>query len=315
MLLAVSAVFGGLALLVFGADRFVLGAASISRNLGVSPLIVGLTVVAFGTSAPEILVSIMASVEGAASLAIGNAIGSNVANIALVLGLSTLVYPMSVHSKVLSREFPVLLLITGFVLLLIWDRELNFWDGTFMMIGLITMITWLVRVGIRDGEVTEDYEAHISNLAALLWFLFGLIILLLSSRMLVWGAVEIARSVGVSELVIGLTIVAIGTSLPELAATLASALKKQHELAIGNVVGSNMFNLLGVMGIPGLFALTPVSEDAIRRDYLCMTLLTILLYFLAKGFRGQDGVIHRWEGALLTLCYIGYMIWIYHSTG
>jgi len=312
MLMPALAITAGFFLLLWGADRFVAGAAAAARNLGVSPLIIGLTIVGFGTSAPEILVSAMASVNGNTALAIGNAIGSNITNIALVLGATALVMPMAVRSEILRREFPILLAIMLVVLMMLSDGELGRVDGILLLTGLGLMLYWVINLGLRDRRTDalgSEYDAEIpsdmSMKMASVWFILGLLLLLGSSRMLVWGAVEVATHFGVSELVIGLTIVAIGTSLPELAASIVSALRNEHDIAIGNVIGSNMFNLLAVMGLPGVIHPGPVPDDVLSRDYPVMLVLTLVLFAVAYGFRGP-GRITRAEGGLLLLAFIAY---------
>ncbi len=312
MLMPVLAIIAGFILLLWGADRFVAGAAAAARNLGISPLIIGLTIVGFGTSAPEILVSVMASINGNTALAIGNAIGSNITNIALVLGATALVTPLAVRSEILRREFPILLAIMLVALMMISDGELGRVDGIVLLTGLGVMLYWVVNLGLRDRRTDAlgtEFEAEIptdmSNMMAAVWFTLGLLLLLGGSRMLVWGAVEVATHFGVSELVIGLTIVAIGTSLPELAASIISALRREHDIAIGNVIGSNMFNLLAVMGLPGAIHPGPVPEQVLSRDYPVMLVLTLVLFAVAYGFRGP-GRITRAEGALLLLAFFAY---------
>jgi len=319
LLNAMLAVGGGFILLVWGAERFVSGASATARNLGVSPLIIGLTIVALGTSAPEILVSAVASWQGNAGLAYGNAIGSNITNISLVLGMTALVIPLKVHSKILKRELPILLLIIFLVLTLILDGEMNRGDGLLLVFGLAIMIYWLVQLGLKgrqEDPMTDEYAQEISadmtRSRALLWLLIGVLVLFAGSKVLVWGAVSIAESFGISDLVIGLTIIAIGTSLPELAAAVISAYKGEHDIAIGNVIGSNMFNLLAVMSMPGLIAPGPINPDILARDYPWMVVLTLALFVMAYGFRGP-GKINRIEGALLLTVYGYYLYTLYLS--
>ena len=316
MLIAAVSILLGLGLLVWGADRFVTGAAALARNLGVPPLLVGLTIVGFGTSAPEILVSAMAAVQGNVGLAIGNAIGANIANIALILGATALIAPLTVQSDMLRREYPLLLLVSVGTFLLLYDDELGRGDGIVLMVALIVTLLVLVRIGLRrraHDPLAEEIEAEIptdlGNAAATLWFLVGLATLIVSSRMLVWGAVEIATMLGVSDLVIGLTIVAIGTSLPELAASIVSALKNEPDLAIGNVVGSNLWNLLAVLGVPGLLAPGPIPPEAVTRDMLVMLALTLALFVMGRGSR-THGIINRTEGGLLLICFVAYQGWL-----
>jgi cation:H+ antiporter len=320
MLLATFAILFGLGLLVWSADRFVVGSASLARNLGVPPLLIGLTVVGFGTSAPEILVSTVAALQGTPGIAIGNALGSNIANIALILGTTALIAPLTVHSDMLRREYPLLLLVSVGVYLLLLDGDLDRLDGGLLLAGLVIVMLLLARIGLgrqAPDPLVEELEAEIPTAittpAATLWLLVGLATLILASRMLVWGAVEVATTFGVSELVIGLTIVAVGTSLPELAATVVSALKGEHDLAIGNVVGSNLWNLLAVLAAPGLLAPGRVPPDVINRDMLVMLGLTLALFMMGRTLKTR-GVINRTEGALLVATFIAYQGWLLWET-
>lgn len=315
MLYASLSIVIGLGLLVWGADRFVLGAASLARNLGVPPLLIGLTVVGFGTSAPEILVATIAALNGNPGIAIGNAIGSNIANIALILGTTALIVPLTVHSDMLRREYPLLLLISFGALAVLLDSELGRIDGLLLLTGLVISLVVMVRIGLtrRDDPLAEEIEAElppgVSTGRSVLWFLVGLVVLVGSSRLLVWGAVEIATAFGVSDLVIGLTIVAVGTSLPELAAALMSAYKGEDDLAIGNVVGSNMWNLLAVLGVPALLAPGSVPQEVLTRDMPIMLVLTAALLLMGRSQKTQ-GVINRFEGGLLLATFIAYQGWL-----
>ena len=321
MLLAqyILAIAGGFVVLVWGADRFVHGAAATASNLGVSTLIIGLTVVGFGTSAPEILVSIMAALEGSPGIAVGNAIGSNITNIALVLGTTALITPLLVSSTILKREFPILIGTMSIGFALVYDRTLGLIDGLVLFAGIFAFTFWLIRTSRadkKDKQLEKEFEAeipHISISKSLLWTLFGLVLLLVSSQTLVYGAVGLAKYYQVNDMIIGLTIIAIGTSLPELAASVMSALKKEPDLAIGNIIGSNMFNLLAVLGIPAIIS-SPISlaEEAVTRDYIVMFALTIALFFFAYGFRGP-GRINRIEGGLFLISYIAYMVVLYFA--
>jgi cation:H+ antiporter len=317
MWLQLVTIIAGFALLVWGADRFVMGAAGTARNLGVSPLIIGLTIVGFGTSAPEILVSIMAALQGNPGLAIGNAIGSNITNIALILGTTALVAPLSIHSGIVKRELPILIGTTLVAFVLLSDGTLGRMDGLVLLIGLMIMLSSVIYIGIsgRDKDpVVAEYEAEIptdlSLAQSLMWLIIGLVVLVGSSRMLVWGAVGVAEHFGISDLIIGLTIVALGTSLPELAASIASVLKNEHDIAIGNVIGSNMFNILAVLGIPGIISPGPVDPAAVSRDMPVMIGLTVALFVMAYGFRGL-GRINRFEALLLLAAYAGYQTLLY----
>jgi len=301
------AIIIGFSLLIWGADRFVDGAASIARNFGVSPLIVGLTIVAFGTSAPEMLVSGLAAYDGVPSLGIGNAIGSNIANIGMVLGITLLISPLVVNNETLKREFPILTVVMVLALLLLWDQYLSFIDGLILFTGFILVLFIMALLAINSAKATnteEDIEEAMTTQQASFSFVIGLTTLLLGSKALVWGASEIALSLGVSELVIGLTIVAIGTSLPELAASVTSVLKNEHDLAIGNIVGSNIFNILAVLAMPGLIMPSQTDPQLLLRDFSIMVLLFVLLYLFAK--LSPNGQIGRSAGALMLLIYIVY---------
>ena len=318
---SILAVIGGFALLVWGADRFVIGASATARNLGVSPLIIGLTIVGFGTSAPEMLVSAIAAGSGNPNMGIGNALGSNITNIGLVLGITALVTPLAVRSETLKREFPILFLIMVVALLLLVDSHMGRWDGTILLVGMGVMIYWMVSLGLRErregdpmeSEYIDEIPVGMPMALALFWLVLGMAILLGSSRLLVWGAVNIAQWYGVSDLIIGLTIVAIGTSLPELAASVMSALKGEHDIAVGNVLGSNMFSLLAVLGMPGVIMPTATPEELLSRDFPAMIILAIMLFAMSYGFRGE-GRVTRAEGAILLTGYIVYMGMLYHAS-
>lgn len=309
----------GFILLLWGADRFVTGASATARNLGLSPLIIGLTIVGFGTSAPEILISAMASWDNNTGLAIGNAIGSNIANIALVLGVTAIILPLNVKSEILRREYPILFAATMGTLALIADGELDRLDGFILLSGLVVMLYWVVSLAKRSRRsdpIQSEFEAEMpkkmTTSSAMGWFILGLVVLLIGSRLLVTGAVDIAQSIGVSDLVIGLTVVAVGTSLPELATSVMSALKKEHDIAIGNIIGSNMFNLLAVMSLPGIIQPGSVPDMVLSRDFPIMIGLTLALFAMAYGFRGP-GRITRAEGGILLTCFIAYQSLLYFT--
>lgn len=319
MLLDSLAIIVGFALLIWSADRFICGAAATARNLNVSPLIIGLTVVGFGTSAPEMMVAGFASIDGSPSLAIGNALGSNIANIALVLGMAALVTPMDVHSRIIKKELPLLLGAMFLTLMLILDHTLDQSDGIIMLSCLVLLMWWITRQALvqRDHDILQDeyadeFPTDIGMPRAIFWLIFGLVLLVFSSKLLVWGAVNIATTLGISELVIGLTIIAIGTSLPELAASIAGALKNEHDIAVGNIVGSNMFNTLGVLAVPGLLAPSTLENGIMERDVPIMFALTIAFFIMAYGFK-RDGRINRIEGAILVLSFLAYQGLIYFT--
>jgi len=319
--LSTLAIFAGFALLVWGADRFVIGASATARNLGVSPLIIGLTIVGFGTSAPEMLVSAIAAASGNPNMGVGNALGSNITNIGLVLGITALVTPLAVRSETLKREFPILFAIMLLALLLLLDSKMDRLDGIILLCGMGVMIYWMVSLGLRErkqgdpmeSEYIDEIPAHMPMAKAIFWLVLGMAVLLGSSRMLVWGSVNIAQWFGISDLIIGLTIVAIGTSLPELAASVMSALKGEHDIAVGNVLGSNMFNLLAVLGMPGLIMPATTPPELLSRDFPAMIGLSIALFAMGYGFL-RPGHITRAEGGLLLGGYIVYMGLLYYGS-
>ncbi|APR65932.1 MULTISPECIES: calcium/sodium antiporter [Thalassolituus] len=311
------AVLLGLIVLVWSADKFVIGAAATARHLGMSPLLVGLTIVSIGTSAPEMFVSAMAAIDGAGNLAIGNALGSNITNILLVLGVTALIAPIALQRSLLKKELPLLLLVSIIGGLTLMDLELNLIDAAILIVALIIALYLMFLDSSESGEavVDEDEAAEIENTSmksAMFWLVIGLAALMVSSKLLVWGSTGIAQAFGVSDLVIGLTIVAIGTSLPELAASVASALKGHHDIAIGNVIGSNIFNMLAVMPIPGLLAVTAVEPMAFERDYMVMMGATIMLIALfALNYR--KGTMGRVSGLLMISAYIVYLVSLFYT--
>jgi len=318
MLISLVQLFGGFILLVWGADRLVAGASATARNLGVAPLIIGLTIVAFGTSAPEMIVSAVAAYQGKPGLAVGNAIGSNITNIGLVLGLTAIIYPLRVESETLKREYPLLLLIMIVCFIMAIDLQFSRLEGVILIIGFFSLIGWMVHLGMRkepEDPLAQEFEAEIPSdmpmKVAVGWLLVGVIVLPLSSRFLVEGALSIARMLEVSETIIGLTIVALGTSLPELAAALTSALREEDDLAIGNVIGSNMFNILAVLGIAAIIEPVSFDETVLKQDIPVMFVFTVMLFFMAYGIKGP-GRISRRSGTLLLSLFLLYevMVWL-----
>lgn len=313
MLLASLAILSGLVLLVWSADRFVDGAAATARHLGMSPLLIGMVVIGFGTSAPELAVSAMAASDGNPGLALGNAYGSNITNIALIIGLVALISPIDVHSGTLRKELPILL---GLTMLAGWqliDGQLTRVDGIVLLAVFSIVMGWSIVQGIRGkddplvGQTESELDSHPMPLnRAVIWLVVGLILLVASSRLLVWGAVTIAQSLGVSELIIGLTIVAVGTSLPELAAGLASVRKNEHDLVLGNIIGSGIFNTLAVVGLAATIQPLAVESVVLYRDWVLMAGLTLALFAMGFGLSGRKGRINRFEGGALVLVYLAY---------
>ena len=320
MLIASLAILAGLALLVWSADRFVEGSAATAGHFGMPPLLIGMVVVGFGTSAPEMVVSALAASQGNPGLALGNAYGSNITNIALILGITAVIAPIAVHSQVMRKELPILALVTLAAAWLLFDGELSRLDAAGLLVLFALLLGWSIWSGMRktdDAFATEmdaELAAHpmpIRN--AMLWLVVGLVLLIISSRVLVWGAVDLATRFGVSDLVIGLTVVAIGTSLPELASSIIAARKGEHDLALGNILGSNLFNTLAVVGIAGSIAPMAVANEVLIRDIPVMVGLTLALFVLGYGFRGP-GRINRVEGAGLLAVFVGYTAYLLSTT-
>ncbi|MGB0238490.1 MAG: calcium/sodium antiporter [Cycloclasticus sp.] len=322
MLLFLAALVAGFFFLIFSADFFVKGTSAIARNLGVAPLIIGLTIVGLGTSAPEMLVASMASIQGNTGLATGNAIGSNIANIGLVLGATALTAPILLQSSLLKREFPILMAISMASYLLVIDGHLSRLDGLVLITGLGIFLYWLLRSAqqtkkqnkdILATEFEEEIPTNLSTKIASFYAISGLVTLIASSKLLVWAAVNIAIFFGVSDLVIGLTIIAIGTSLPELAASIMSVIKKEPDLAVGNIIGSNAFNLLAVLCLPGLLHPNSVDTQLVTRDFPIMLGFTLLLFFFSYSFNGEPK-INRFKGGLFVLFFAAYLSKVYLDT-
>jgi cation:H+ antiporter len=317
MLLPSLAILAGLALLVWSADRFVEGASATATHYAVPPLLVGMLIVGFGTSAPEMVVSTLAASQGNPGLALGNAWGSNIVNIALILGVTALISPIIVHSMILRKELPILAAVTALSAYLVWDGEISRLDAWVLLAVFGALVTWSIMEGMRSSddalavETATEMKAHAMPLKrALVWLGVGLLVLIASSRLLVWGAVSIAQTLGVSDLIIGLTVVAVGTSLPELASCVAAVRKGEHDIALGNVLGSNLFNTLAVVGIAGAISPIQIEAASISRDLSVMAGLTLLLFVMSWGFRGRPGRINRWEAGALLAAYLGYVGWL-----
>lgn len=314
MVLYLAGIIAGFAILVWSADKFVDGAAATAKHLGMPTLLIGIIIVGFGTSAPEMVVSAIAAMEGNTGLALGNAIGSNIVNIALILGITAVIAPITVNSKIVRKEIPILLLIVLFSGYLLFDNTLTFAEGILLLIGFFALVGWSIYAAIKgkgdalESDMEDELIEHAMSLkVGIIWLIIGLVLLIASSRLLVWGSVGVATEFGVSDLIIGLTIVALGTSLPELAASIIAARKGEHDIAIGNIVGSNMFNILAVIGIATVIApMNNIPLEVLQRDWIVMLVLTIALLVMSYGFRAKNGVINRVEGTILILCYVAY---------
>lgn len=319
MWMALAAIVLGLVVLVWSADRFVDGAAATARHLGLPPLLIGMLVIGFGTSAPELTVSALAAVQGNPGLALGNAYGSNITNIALIVGVVALLSPLTVHSQVIRRELPVLGVMTLISLWCLHDGVISRGDSIILLVLLFGFLGYSIWRSQRPQQEALQTDAEAETVAqsmslkrSVVWTLIGLALLIVSSRFLVWGAVTIAEAFGVSDLVIGLTVVAIGTSLPELASSISAVRKNQHDLVLGNVVGSNLFNTLAVVGLAGVIRPIDVDPAVVVRDWPVMAALTIALLLFGIGIKGQ-GRINRLEGGALLASFIGYTTWLVMS--
>ncbi|GKT12489.1 MAG: cation:H+ antiporter [Thiomicrorhabdus sp.] len=312
----------GLAFLVWSSDIFIDGAASISTHMNISPLVIGVVVLGFGTSMPEVVVATLASLDNSPGLAIGNAVGSNIANIALVLGVAAIIAPIVVKSSILKRELPLLVAISLGAYALVLDGELSFTDGIILVVALILVMTWMIKANKSidpadpmANETISEVDSHpgLSMKKSIIYLIGGLVILMVSAKMMVWGAVEIAHAFEVPEVIIGLTIIAIGTSLPELAAAISAARKNEADLMIGNIVGSNMFNILAVLAVPALLAPSVLNKDILSLDMPIMLLFTFIMLIFALPRKGK-AVISSAKGFLLTFGFVAYLVMLYFRT-
>lgn len=320
MLLAFSAIIFGLILLVWSADKFVEGATSLAHHLGVSPLIIGITIIGFGTSAPEILVSIVAVVEGTPDIAIGNALGSNIANIGLILGVTAFITPIPIAKGLFRREYPLLVIATVLLTLCLIDGSLDQIDGLTLLLVLAAILIYLIKSHQNDrkkndieDKLAEAIPENITLISAIIWSLVGLTVLVGSSKILVWGATDIAQALGVSELIIGLTVIALGTSLPELAASIVSLKKGVPDMAIGNIIGSNLFNSLAVIGLPALVTDFSINTHAVTRDLPVVVGLTILLFCFSFFPTSPNQSLSRLKGLCLLCCFVIYQLYLYYG--
>lgn len=322
MFVQILILLASLVALVWSADKFVFGASSLARNIGVSPMIIGLTIVAMGSSAPEMMIAGTASLEGNANTAIGNAIGSNITNIALVLGITALMQPLTVSSSTVKKELPLVLGITLIAYWMLADMHLSFVEGAILMTGFFVYIIALLMITLyrvkqrpMDDALIIEAEQEVpeatSTPLAIMWLAIGIVVLPLSADYLVDSSVFIAREFGISDLVIGLTVIAIGTSLPELAASIMSIVKKEDDLAIGNIIGSNIFNILAVLALPGIIAPGMIDSAAAERDAPYMLGVTILLLVLCFTRKFGNFRITRAKGALLIIAFIAYQLLLF----
>mgnify|MGYP003113153851 FL=1 len=307
--------------LVWSADKFVFGASSLARNLGISPMIIGLTIVAMGSSAPEMMIAATASLQGNPDTAVGNAIGSNITNIALVLGLTALFHPLSVSSSTIKREIPLILIVTAIATYMLANSHFSFNEGLILIVGFVLYIATLLFVTLKRAkqnpiddkmvlEAEQEVPEAVSTRRSVIWLVFGIIFLPLSATFLVDSSIFIAKAFGISDLVIGLTVIAVGTSLPELAASIMSIIKKEDDLALGNIIGSNIFNILAVLSLAGLISPGNIDQAAASRDAPYMLATTFLLFLLCFS-RSEKFRITRAKGLLLLAVFVGYQILLF----
>ncbi|MFA0282023.1 calcium/sodium antiporter [Vibrio sp. 10N.222.55.F12] len=315
MLEAIAFLIIGLVFLVWSADKLVYGAAALARNFGISPLVIGMTILAMGSSAPEMMVSATAALDGKTDTAVGNVLGSNIANIALILGITALIKPLSISSGVIRRELPLMIGVTLLAGALLWDNHLGFYEGVLLFVLFAAFLFAMLQISRsekKNGDAFLDEQESeipegVSNPKAAMWVVIGLIVLPLAADMLVDNAVIIAKFFGMSDLVIGLTIIAVGTSLPELAASLAGVMKGEDDMAVGNIIGSNVFNILAVMGIPGILNPSILSEFAMGRDFWVMLGVSLLLVVMALG---KSRSVNRIEGGVLIVTFVAYQSYL-----
>jgi cation:H+ antiporter len=320
VIIPIIAIVIGILILIWSANRFVDGSSALAHHFGMPPLLIGMVIVGFGTSSPEMIVSVQSALQGSPGIALGNAYGSNITNIALILGLTAIISPITVKSRILRNELPLLSLVTILSAWVVYDGQITRWESILLLALFFLLMGWSVKQGMSknpDALAVETEEslaiAHLEPKKAVWWMLFGLVLLIGSARLLVWGAVDIAHILGVDDLIIGLTIVAVGTSLPELASSLAAIRKNEHDIALGNVLGSNLFNTLAVVGLAGSIHPMEVGREIFTRDMVVMGTLTLSLFVIGYRFPYGKGRINRFEGILLLSAYIGYTTYLISS--
>lgn len=321
MLISIVALIVGLIITVWSADRFVDGASGIAKHFKMPPMLIGMVIIGFGTSAPEIAVSVQAAIEGNSGISLGNAIGSNITNIALVLGVTAIIAPIIASSSVLKKEVPMMLGAMFLALILMLDGSLSVTDGIILLFAFVLTMGWSIFEGLKKKKdnYTDEVEIEIANKgtsvkSSALWLVLGIVLLIVGSKIFVYGAQNIALSLGISDMVVGLTVVAIGTSLPELASSIMAARKGEHELALGNVLGSNLFNILIVVGIAVVISPMSIPSEVITRDMFTAIVLSFILLVVCLPFSKKVGSINRFDGVLLVVVFIMYTTWLVLDT-
>lgn len=321
MLISIVALIVGLIVTVWSADRFVDGASGIAKHFKMPPMLIGMVIIGFGTSAPEIAVSVQAAIEGNSGISLGNAIGSNITNIALVLGVTAIIAPIIASSSVLKKEVPMMLGAMFLALILMLDGSLSVTDGIILLFAFVLTMGWSIFEGLKKKKdnYTDEVEIEIANKgtsvkSSALWLVLGIVLLIVGSKIFVYGAQNIALSLGISDMVVGLTVVAIGTSLPELASSIMAARKGEHELALGNVLGSNLFNILIVVGIAVVISPMSIPSEVITRDMFTAIVLSFILLVVCLPFSKKVGSINRFDGVLLVVVFIMYTTWLVLDT-
>ena len=318
MLINILLLCTGLMILVWSADKFVDASAHVARHFNMPSLLIGMLIVGFGTSAPELTVSLFAAIQNNPGIAIGNAYGSNIANIAMILGISSVIMPISIHSSVLKKELPILSMISFISFFLLRDKTVSRLDSIILLLLFAGLMIWSIRTSRHNkndslaDEVSHKMPSEGNSISKSFFCLFtGLVLLISSSRLLIWSAVNIARMLGLSDLIIGLTIVAVGTSLPELASSVIASRKGEHDIALGNILGSNLFNTLAVVGLAGTVKPFKIGDEVIKRDIPVMIVLTLSIFIVGYGFRKRPGRINRFEGTILLLAYVLYTLFLF----
>ncbi len=314
MVVAIIAVIIGLAVLVWSADTFIDGATELAVKFNVPSFLIGVLILGVGTSAPEMVVSALSAFAGSPGLALGNAYGSNIINITLVLGLTAIISPIVIRSSVVKQDMILLLAVTALAAFQLVDGDLSRTDGIVLLVALLAVMALQIYLALKNNTEATDIDVKEVNVGkAFGTLILGLVLLIASSRAIVWGAVELATIWGMSELLIGLTIVAIGTSLPELVASIVAARRGEDDMALGNIIGSNWCNTIGVVGFAAIIHPLAVEPQILSRDMLAVGVITAVLFILSLIAFKRDGYLKVPSGVVLLSLFIGYSVWLFMS--